>query len=346
MQIGTVDVMKKLLCAVLGALMFCSCSGNGSEEKESRSLFAMDTYMTLTAYGENAEAGLDAAEKMIKELESKWSVTDSGSEIYKINSSGGKPVEVSSETVDIVSNAVSMNRETFGALDISVYPVLREWGFTASEYKVPDDARISELLENVGAERITLSDGKITVPDNMMIDLGSVAKGRTADLAKEKLTEKGVDSAILNLGGNVQTLGSKPDGSPWAVGIKDPYSDGLLGTLDIEGEKAVVTSGGYERCFTENGKTYHHILDPKTGYPAESGFVSVTVVGSSGLRCDALSTAIFVLGFEKAEQLRKSDSSFDYIALTTDGEILATKEIADSFTVDGGHNDLKVTVVE
>lgn len=305
----------------------------------------MDTYMTVTAYGSGAEDALDAVKAKVADLESKWSVTDSSSEISKANSSGGKPVKVSPETSELVSFAVSMNEDpgmTKGALDISLYPLLREWGFTTSEYKVPDDSKIKELLKNVGAGRVKVSGDELTVPDGMMIDLGAVAKGYTADLLKEELKNRGVTSALLDLGGNVQTVGTKPDGSLWKIGIRDPYSDGIIGTLEV-GEKAVVTSGGYERCFTENGKTYHHILDPKTGYPAESGVVSVTVVGDEGRLCDALSTSFFVLGAEDACGIWQREHSFDLIILTDDNKLLITEGIADSFTLSA---DLKVTVVK
>ena len=333
--------MKRLLSIVLAALMLSSCHGTDGQKKSTRSVFAMDTYMTLTAYGDNAEAVLDDAVDKIYDLESKWSVTDTGSEIYKANNSGGRSVAVSTETSELVSYAVEMNDLTLGALDISLYPVLREWGFTSSEYKVPDDEKIKELLKNVGAKKINVSDSQLTVPDNMMIDLGSVAKGYTADLLEEELEKQGVTSALLDLGGNVQTLGKKPDGSLWKIGIRDPYSDGVIGTLEIAG-KSVVTSGGYERCFTENGKNYHHILDPKTGCPAESGLVSVTVIGDEGRLCDALSTSLFVLGADDAYEIWKREHTFDYILLTDNNELLITEGIEDSFTL---NKDLKVTVV-
>ena len=338
--------MKKLYGIVAAAMMLSSCSGAEQNEKVSRSVFAMDTYMTLTAYGDNAGEALDAAVVRIQELEAKWSVTDSGSEIYKADRSSGQPVAVSAETAELVAFGIDMNNKTGGALDISIYPVLKEWGFTTGSYKVPTDERIAELLENVGASRVTVSGSEITVPEGMMIDLGSVAKGAAADKVCEQLREAGVASALLDLGGNVQAVGSKPDGSKWKIGIRDPHGEGTVGTLSIE-NKAVVTSGGYERFFTENGKTYHHIMDPSTGRPAESGLLSVTVVGESGRYCDALSTSLFVMGAEKAEEFwRNENKGFDYIIITEDAGLLITKGISDDFIASSGRGDLKVTVVE
>ena len=338
--------MRKLLGAVLAALVLSSCSGTGGQEKVTRSVFAMDTYMTLTAYGEKAGDALDACTDKIRELESLWSVTDEGSEIYKADRSAGQPVKVSAGTAELVSFALDMNAKTGGALDISIYPVLREWGFTTGNNKVPSDETISALLRNVDASKITVSEDKITVPDGMMIDLGSVAKGAAADILCGQLRDSGVTSALLDLGGNIQTVGLKPDGSKWKIGIRDPFGEGTVGTLSVE-NKAVVTSGGYERYFTENGRTYHHIMDPATGRPAESGAVSVTVIGGSGRYCDALSTSLYIMGADKARELWVSENrSFDYIIITDDLEILVTKGAADDLKITSEREEMKVMVIE
>ena len=326
------------------AVLFCSCT-LGESSKKSGQLFAMDTYMTFTAWGENAQAGIDAASGRIVSLEKLLSVTDSGSEVFRADHSGGKAVDVSPETAWLASFAVGMNTITEGALDITLYPVLSEWGFTAEEYKVPDADRLSELLRNTGAQKISVSGNKLTVPEGMMIDFGAVAKGYAARLAAEDMKAAGVEAAVLDLGGNVQTVGRKPDGSDWKIGIRDPAGEGIIGTLSV-GECAVVTSGGYERCFTSGGKTYHHILDPATGCPAESGLVSVTVIGEKGEYCDALSTALFVLGADKARELWKKLGDFEYAALTDKNELILSKGISESFTPDESHSSLKVTVAE
>ena len=321
--------MKRILACIASAAMLCSCASSASE-KQSRSVFAMDTYMELSAYGDNADKGLYAACDKISELEKLWSVTDKDSEIYKLDHSDGKPFSVSGETASLVSFAVDMNKKTGGALDISLYPIVAEWGFTTGEYKVPDSSRISELLQNVGADRITVENNTVTLPKGMMIDLGSVAKGAAGDIAAETLRSCGVDAAVLDLGGNIRTVGTKPDGSKWVIGIRSPFSDGLLGPLEVS-ETNIVTSGGYERFFEQDGKRYHHIIDPETGRPAESGLLSATVIGSEGRLCDALSTAIYVMGAEEAEELRRTMGTFDYILVTDSGEVFVSEGISGSF---------------
>ncbi|MBR1383237.1 MAG: FAD:protein FMN transferase [Ruminococcus sp.] len=334
--------MKKLLPLLL-AILLAGC-GASNDEKHTKSVFAMDTYITLTSYG-GTDKALEAASDKLTELESLWSVTDSGSEIYKANHSGGSTVTFSDETAELVCFALDMYKKTDGALDISIYPLLAEWGFTTSDYHVPSQDRIDSLLKAVDAKRVDISGNSITVPNGMMIDLGSVAKGRAADLAADVLKDKGITSALLDLGGNIRTIGTKPDGSLWKIGLRDPNREGTLGTVTV-GETSVVTSGGYERFFIEDGKTYWHILDPKTGYPADSGIISSTVIGNDGALCDALSTSLFILGADKAAELYKTIGGFEYILLNNDGELLVSAGIADSFSLSQGRNDLKVTVVK
>ena len=280
----------------------------------------------------------------MKELEKKWSVTDSDSEIYKVNNGSG-PVKLSEETASLVKFALEMGKETLGALDISMYPVVAAWGFTTDEHRVPSDDELEELLKNVGYDRIVLEEDEIKTPDGMMIDLGAVGKGYAGDLLAKDLKDKGISSAILDLGGNIQTIGKKPDGSSWKVGIRNPFDSTTLGLVEI-GEKAVVTSGGYERYFEENGEIYWHILDPQTGKPAHSGLVSVTVIGDEGKLCDALSTAIFVMGLDKAKGLWEKRTDFDFIAVTDSGDIYLTKGIAADFSLSEQYRDKKLNIIE
>lgn len=210
--------------------------------------FAMDTYITMTAYGRNAETALSDAEDKLIEFEQLWSVTNPDSDIYAVNHSGGHQVSVSEETAELLTFALQMTEENDGALEPTIYPVLTAWGFTTEENRVPSDAEITELLKNVGYERIRLEDTTVQLERNMMLDLGSVGKGYAGDLATGILQSKGITSALLNLGGNVQAIGSRTDGSPWRIGIRDPFSEGMVGVLEIQ-NMAVVTSGNYERYF-------------------------------------------------------------------------------------------------
>ena len=325
-------------CAGLILLTGCgsgdsSSDSAGSDVSAAKDVFAMDTFMTLKAYGPDAEPALDAAADRIAELEKTLSVTDKSSDIWRLNSSAGQPVEVSSDTMTILQKAAEVYDKTGGALNICLYPVLRAWGFTTSEYRIPGDEELRELLENTDCRKVVLDGMTAELPADYQVDLGALAKGYTGDEIMETLRENGVDSAIISLGGNVQSLGTKPDGSLWKVSVRDPFSpDTDMCVVEI-GEKAVITSGNYERYFTgEDGNVYWHIIDGADGYPADNGLVSVTVIGDCGLDCDALSTALFVEGYPDAcEQWRKS-RDFEMILVTDDGKIYYTEGLSGSFT--------------
>lgn len=304
-----------------------------SEPQEAAGgLFAMDTYIDLTAYGPDAEAALDLAEARIRELESLWSVTDEGSEIYAANHSGGAAVSVSADTEELLRFALDMAGETSGALEPTIYPVLTAWGFTTDSYQIPAQEELDRLLKLVDYEAITLTDNTVTVPDGMMLDLGAVGKGYAADETAAILRENGVESALLDFGGNILTVGSKPDGTPWRVGVRDPDSDGTLGMLEVI-DQSVVVSGGYEKYFVgEDGERYWHIIDPETGRPARSGLVQAAIVSQESRLCDALSTAIFVMGLDEAVDYWQARQDFDMLLLTDDREIYLTEGLRGAFT--------------
>lgn len=335
-----------LLITVLSIQTSCKNfnDSTNSSEKRSENIFAMDTYITVTAYGEDTDKDLQAAEEKLTLLDKMWSVTDEDSEIYKINHSGGQAVEVSSETAELLKFSLDMYERTDGAFDISLYPVLTAWGFTTNEYHVPSDEEIAGLLENTGVQNISLDDNTVQIPGNMQIDLGAVGKGYAGDLVAQKLKSNGVSSALIDLGGNIQTVGVKPNGEKWTVGVRSPFGDGNFATIEI-GECAVVTSGGYERYFVEDGKTYWHIIDPKTGKPADNGIASVTVIGTEGRLCDALSTSLFVMGLDKAEILWKSSDDFEMIIVTSDGGIYISEGIENDFKINEELTDTKASVI-
>ena len=326
------------LLAVLTAFSGCGRTNLGAQEAEN-SFFAMNTYMTFTAYGEGAEDALADARVRVEEVEALWSVTDEGSEIYRANHSGGEPVNVSEETAELVSFAFEMAEKTDGALEPTIYPVLRAWGFTTDTKQVPSQEEINALLGDVGHEKITLDGTLLTVPEGMELDLGAVGKGYAGDLAAEAVRARGIECAILSLGGNIQAVGSRPDGTDWRVGLRSPWEDGTLGVLRVS-DQAVVTSGGYENYFEdEDGNVYWHILDPETGYPAKSGLLSVTIICPQGRLGDALSTALFVMGPQKAEEYWRENGDFEMILVTEEGEILITEGVADRFTLSEGRTE-------
>ena len=346
--------MKRKICSAVTvlfcALLFiCGCSGNTEQEikpTESVSFFALNTYVSLSASGDNATEALQAARQTIERYEDKWSVTDNRSEMFAINHGGGIKRTITEETAKLIDYALDMAEKTGGALDPTIYPVMLAWGFTTGEYEVPSEEKINDLLPLVGYEKIVLDGNDITVPDGMQLDLGAVAKGYIGDLVIECLREYGIDSAIVNLGGNIQLIGKKNDGTDWNIGIRSPFENNNFGTVQLDG-KAIITSGGYQRNFTdESGNVYHHIMNPQTGKPANSGLASVSIIASDGKLCDSLSTACFVMGAEKAMQFWRDESGFDMILVTEEREVLITETIADKFKIDKESGEWKVSTIK
>ncbi len=337
----------RIFCPVL--LVLALCTGCGSQagigattEPSERSFFAINTYITMQASGPQAEDALTEAEELVQNLEGLLSVTEESSELYEINHSGGQPAAVSGETAELISFALEMAEDTGGALDPTIYPVLTAWGFTTDSRQVPAQAELDRLLPLVDYTQVQVSDDVVTVPEGMSLDLGAVAKGYTGDQVAQLLRNRDISSALINLGGNVQAVGSRPDGTPWRIGVRDPFSEGNLGVLEAE-DCAVVTSGGYQNYFTgEDGQVYWHILDPNTGYPARTGLASVTVVAPEGARCDALSTALFVMGTEGALNYWRETGGFELILVTEDRKVFLTSGLADSFILSGDEFTLEV----
>lgn len=337
--------MKRQLAALLltiFALSLTAC-GETAAESETRTVYAMDTVMNLTVYGENAAAVLESAEKELHTLdEAVLSRTAEGSELYALNTSNGETVECGADDVlpALIETALTISDATDGAFDPTLAPVLDAWGFTKDERRVPSVDELKELLSHTGCGKVTLektADGwTVTLLDGAQLDLGGIAKGYAADLLRAQLEKEGVTSATLDLGGDVFVMGRKTDGSDWRIAVKDPAdTESYLGVVSAA-DKFIVTSGVYERYFEENGVRYHHILDPKTGCPAESGLVSVTVLCENGAWADALSTACFVLGPDGALALRDDladqGTNFELILATDDGRVLYTDGLADAFT--------------
>ena len=337
--------MKKyVISAMLSALLFLTgCSAESSPEPVQGTFFAMDTMMDFTIYGESGL--INQSESLIASLESLVSVTDADSELYAINQTGSGML--TEEASSLMKQALEICRRTDGALDLSIYPIVRAWGFTTGSYQVPDEAEIQALLPLVDYRKIQYdaATGTVTLPEGMEIDLGSVAKGYAGQLVAQMLRDNGVESALLNLGGNVQTVGAKPDGSPWQIGIKDPQGEDAMMVLSVE-DQAVVTSGGYERYFEQDGQTYWHIMDPSTGHPADSGLISVTIVGDEGVVCDGLSTALFVMGLEKAADLWAQSCDFEAVFVTASGEVYITEGLRDRFALTEQYADTPVSVIE
>ena len=302
---------------------------------ESREVFAMDTVMTIRATGVNAADAVDAAVKEIQRLDALLSVGDSGSEVYAVNKNGKG--ELSEDTLYLTQKALQIYESTSGAYDMTVYPLMQLWGFTGEHPSVPEEKDIKRVLEHCGSDKLTLSGNTLILGNGQGIDFGGIAKGYASGRIMKIFEDKGMISGVVSLGGNVHCYRTKPDGSMWRCGITDPEhpddTSFMLGVLSVS-DKAVITSGGYERFFSDSsGGIYHHIMDMKTGHPADSGLVSVTIVSSDGAMADGLSTACYVMGEEKAiDYWRQNKNDFDMILLTSDDRLLVTEGITDSFS--------------
>lgn len=308
----------------------------------SKEFFAMDTYMEVNAYGDNGEKAVAKAEKEVNKLDSILSTGKSTSEISKLNKN--KKQVVSDDTMSLIKDSIKISKETIGAFNPTIYPLMELWGFTTKNYYVPKENEIKPLLNHMDIDNINIDESKNEVSfndSNMKIDLGAIAKGYTSSKIIDIFKDNNIKSGMVTLGGNVQVLGKKPDGSLWKVGIQNPISESeYLGVLQTS-DKAVITSGGYERNFTKNGKTYHHILDPSNGYPANNGLTSVTIISSDGTLADALSTSLFVMGKDKSiDFYKKSNYNFDFILYTSDNKLIISEGIKDTFS-----SDLNIKVV-
>ncbi|MDO4302159.1 MAG: FAD:protein FMN transferase [Clostridia bacterium] len=335
--------MKKYILIFALIILITGCSVNKADNEYSTGLFAMNTYITIDLYGENAKAAADDMSNKIRELEGLWSTTLNTSEIYQINNSGAT-VTVSDETRDILKFAIDMADKTGGVLNPAIYPLVKAWGFTTGDYSIPDKSHIEELLNYTDYKKIGFEGNKIDLPKNMELDLGAVGKGYTADIITQLAKDNGISSGLINLGGNVQAIGTKPDGSKWRLGLQNPFGEGNIGILEAA-DCAVVTSGNYEKYFVgDDGKRYCHIIDPKTGYPCDNGLVSVTIAGKEGKMCDALSTALFVMGKDNAIQYWQKNKDFEMILITEDRGIYITSGLADGFT--SNDEGLNVNIID
>lgn len=332
----------KRFSILIAALCLC-LTGCGKQTTEATAqIFAMDTVMEVAAYGPKAEKAVQETEGQIKALENQLSRTKADSLVSGLNRDGSIR-HLTYDYWNLIARAKEYRDATNGAFDITIAPVMDAWGFTGDSFRVPERSELDELLKHVNSDEIQIQEEpahSVTLGEGQAIDLGGIAKGYTSDWVEQTFRANGIESGKISLGGNVFVLGGKPDGSDWRVGIKDPRNEsGLAAILSLRDAYAI-TSGGYERYFEENGKTYHHIIDPSTGYPADSGLLSVTVVAAdngpdwagagSGAMCDAFSTALFVMGEEQALDFwRNGGYDFDLVLVTEDDRVVITAGLAD-----------------
>ncbi len=296
--------MKRFVCLMLlSALLLSGCS-----KEAQQTHFAMNTVMQFSVWGTDAEEALTICVSTVNALEDCFSVTDETSALSCLNR--GEEAQIPEEYADLLQRVEELSQRTGGAFDPKLGLVSQAWGFYDEQYRVPTQEEIDAALAQE------------------QWDLGAALKGYAGWCICRELDELKLSRAMLNLGGNIQTYGEKSDGTPWQIGIQDPDSDGNLGILSVSGTMAVVTSGDYQRYFELDGVRYHHILDPATGYPADSGLRSVTVICADGLTADCLSTALFVMGLEEGSAFWRESDDFEAVFVCTDGSVYATQGAA------------------
>lgn len=320
-------------------------SSGSSEEEYSTTVYAMDTPINLTAWGDQAKTAVEEAAAEIQRIDNLLSVTSEDSQIGQLNARTANVI--SGETLDVVRDSIRMSELTGGSFNITVYPIVRAWGFTTGgEYRVPSDEEITELLSHVGMGKFSLTAkgddaAEVTFSDDQtMLDTGAITKGYASDRVYEIFESYGIDSALASLGGNVITKGVKIDGNQWKVGVTDPFNPDDYCIAVAVADKFLVTSGGYERYFTaDDGTRYIHIMDPSTGRPVDNDLESVTIISDNGSEADALSTALFVRGVDGAIDFWKTcgDLDFEMILIDENSVIYVTVGVAGSCTVTGSY---------
>ena len=325
--------MKRIFGIFLCLFLLSGCGAAGDTAASTRYLTAMDTVMTLTAYGANRDQALEEAVAEIQRLDSLLSIGSDSSDISRLNRE--KTAVLSPDAASLLESALDLARDTQGVFDPTVYPLVKLWGFYDKDYHVPSRQELSQALAKVNYREVSLGeDRQASLGPGQQIDLGGIGKGYTSQRVTELLRQAGITSAMVSLGGNVQCLGAKPDGSPWNIGIRDPFGEELYAAVRVT-DKAVITSGGYERYFEdpETGTVYRHILDPRTGFPAEKGLSSVSIVTSDGTLGDGLSTALYIMGLEESTQYWHAHrEAFEAVFITDDGTLYATEGLRGSLT--------------
>lgn len=316
-----------LFVVVLSVFIVCYGKMQKPEEPITATAFKLNTVVKVTIYDSQDEKILQDALALCDKYEKIFSRTRTDSEIYLLNE-GKLPQEdgyyiLSEECAELIGKGLYYSELSGGAFDITIEPLSSLWDFTSGEKQIPDPQTLVEAQKHVGYEKVELKGNKIRFQeDGMGLELGAIAKGYIADKIKEFLISEGIESAVIDLGGNVLCIGARPDGEAFRVGIQKPFADRneTVATAGIR-DRSVVSSGIYERYFEKDGKLYHHILNPKSGYPYENGLTAVTILSDESVDGDGLSTACFALGLEKGLELINSLPDTQAVFITEDGEL-------------------------
>lgn len=336
--------MRNLVPAIVFILLVLICGGctdySPQVQEYTRENFIMDTLISVKVYSSDAELGRKALDEAFAQFTRIGNLTDRFaaknltnpeiSDVYRINQYAGlKPVQVSEDTLAMLKRSNYFAGLSEGAFDVTVGPVIDLWGFGQDQYYVPADKELKSKLALVRYGTIVLDQAEKTVflpAKGMEIDLGGIAKGYATDMAAQKLRQMGIESAIINAGGNVYALGAKPDGTPWLTGIQDPRNANKIIAVIQAKDMAVVTSGDYQRYFTRDGIRYHHILNPLTGKPTQE-VISTTIMAPSATDADVLSTTLFVLGPQAGAEFIQQFSNTSAVFIDKQKKITLSPEM-------------------
>lgn len=318
--------MKKIVAVFLILFSLTSCKAN--EKELSADFFAMDTYMSISATSSDPTTAIEESQTAIFNLESLISRTNESSDIYLLNNSDGEVVTVSDETYEILSLAIECAEKTDGAFDPTICKLTDLWAIGTENQRIPSDEEILEALETVSYKNIVLlGDNKVQLLNGAQIDLGAVGKGYAADMLAVIYQENDITRGVIALAGNIYVYGEKSDGSLWNIGVTDPDNTGEVNITVSLSQNSIVTTGAYERYFVEDGEIYHHIFDSKTGYPVESDIKSVTVISPNSALADIYSTALFVMGYDKAIEFSESEDEIDVIIINDNDKVYVSPNI-------------------
>ncbi|MBS4534874.1 FAD:protein FMN transferase [Clostridium sp. D2Q-14] len=330
-------------------LIFVGCSdkknSSNSQEPVSDNAFYLGTIIDISIYDDVPEGIFEELFDRIEDIENKMSLNIKDSEVNEINKNAGKDfVEVSSDTYDVIEKGRYYSDITDGHFDITIGPIVNLWQIGTENARIPSEKEIENNLPLINYENILLDKNNKSVKlskNNMILDLGGIAKGYAADELAKILDKNNINHAIINLGGNVLAIGSKPDGSPWKIGIQNPYEPRgqHIAVAKVENQ-TVVSSGVYERNFEKNGTLYHHILDPFTGYPIENNIQGVTIIADKSFDADGLSTGIFALGLETGMNLVEKIDGVDALFITNNKEIYISSGLKNN--IDITNNEFKL----
>ena len=333
MVISTIGIQLLIIAIIVGLiLIFIFVTGKYERPEVVNSSYALGTIINLKVCGSKGEKAIKEAIEKLNDIDDKMSAFKEYSEISKINSkAGATPEAVSKDTYFVVKKAVEYSKILEGTFDPTIRPLVKLWNIGTKEEAIPEKSQIGETLKLVNYNDVILDENENSIMlkhKKQALDVGGIAKGFAADEVRDIFYKHNIKSALIDLGGNIFALGSKEDGAPWKVGIQNPFKPRgeYIGILSVK-NKSVVTSGNYERYFMKDGKRFHHIIDPKTGYPSQSKIISATIISDNSIDGDGLSTGVYIIGIDKAMKIIEAIDGIDAIFITEDKKVYKTSGI-------------------